>query len=127
MFEPVGEFEIIAAAKKTDKEICGLQVGPNKYILMDNAAKEPKKYFCFFQDDMLKAYLQFGTAIIGVFHSHPNGRVTPSSTDLEFHTPGKNMIIIADRKIYNYGDPTGQDSLDSIPQNPGAVGNPYTL
>ena len=127
MFEPVGAFEVIAEALKSDEEICGLQVGPDSYVLMGNAASDRKKYFCFYQDEMLKAYIQFGEAIIGVFHSHPNGRTTPSSTDLEFHSPGKNLIIIADRKMYNYGDPTRPNAADPISEDPGTVGNPYTL
>ena len=128
MFVPRGKDYILDyVSKHPEVECCGLQVGFNEFIIMQNAANEPGKYFSFHNCETLEAYLQFGPKIIGIWHSHPTGRETPSSTDLEFHVPGMNLIIIANGKMINHGIPTRQDPADSIPESTGTVGNPYTL
>lgn len=75
--------EAIAHAKEDlENEICGLVVifkGKRKYIRCNNSAANPKDDFVIPAEDWVKA--DAAGEIVGIVHSHPRSRPTPSQAD----------------------------------------------
>ncbi len=91
------------AAKSPDHEVCGLLLGQGSrvsdIVLADNVAENPERQFEIDPAVLINAHRQQragGPAILGCYHSHPNGRVEPSSQDAEMADQiGWLWIIIA--------------------------------
>ncbi|MEM7569840.1 MAG: M67 family metallopeptidase [Pseudomonadota bacterium] len=91
---PLALAEQIAAHSCDDfpREACGLligtatgtHVGVHSIAACDNVAEDPSKSFEIAPADLLTAHREAraqGLAVIGHYHSHPNGLTRPSSTD----------------------------------------------
>ncbi|MBE7637945.1 hypothetical protein GUA87_13895 [Sneathiella sp. P13V-1] len=70
------------------EEACALLIGNDacvsQVIVSENIASEPKRFFEIDPTVRIKAEKQCredGRAVIGVFHSHPDGDARPSKTD----------------------------------------------
>jgi len=85
---------VVEAKQAFPTECCGLLLGhmQNQQVhivrplAMHNASAEPELGFEFDAREQLLAYRGAdaeGLEILGHYHSHPNGRVGPSPTDLE--------------------------------------------
>ncbi len=71
-----------------DEECCGLLLGHDRTVeqveLSTNVAEDPKTHFEIDPSTLIlaeKSARQGGLAILGYFHSHPNGRAEPSLDD----------------------------------------------
>ncbi len=91
------------AAKSPDHEVCGLLLGQGSrvsdIVLADNLAENPARQFEVDPIVLINAHRRQragGPAILGCYHSHPNGRVGPSPQDAEMADQiGWLWIIIA--------------------------------
>ncbi len=86
-------------------EACGLLVGTEesdtvlvrRLVPMNNIADDPRSgYLIDPEDYLLTDRMAEGenAAVVGVYHSHPDGSATPSRTDLELAWPGWSYVII---------------------------------
>ncbi len=99
------------AAAAYPQECCGLLVGEGnaeitvvEVISAPNMAEEPRKGFAIdpqLQFDTLRATRDTldrveGRRVVGHYHSHPNGRATPSAHDFAMaHDPDAVWLILA--------------------------------
>ncbi|HTI31407.1 MAG TPA: M67 family metallopeptidase [Sphingomonas sp.] len=91
---------IVAADPR--REVCGLLLGHEgeieAIIEAANVATDPRVSFEIdprVQIDAVKAARNGGLAIIGSYHSHPNGAARPSQWDLELARSGELWLIFA--------------------------------
>jgi desampylase len=90
-----------------DCECCGLLFGSNYRVvgaqLADNVASDPSQNFEIDPLSLITAEKQTrqgGSAILGYFHSHPNGIAKPSSTDQRMAQPdGRVWVIIGSGQL----------------------------
>jgi proteasome lid subunit RPN8/RPN11 len=97
--------ELVArAAASPDREICGLLLGTETEILGSvptrNMSANPEKAFEIDPQalfDQARGERAGGMAMIGHYHSHPNGRAEPSRCDAAaaVGTPSKLWLILA--------------------------------
>jgi desampylase len=97
---------IAHAAETPDIEVCGLLLGHGLHVAeaqrCDNVSGCPADSF---EIDPLaliaahKAQRAGGLAIIGHYHSHPNGVLTLSERDKEFAAKGDIVVIVANGRI----------------------------
>jgi proteasome lid subunit RPN8/RPN11 len=85
---PAIETMIAAAGAAHPHEACGLLLGDNATITAArttaNVAAQPETHFEIDPAALIAAHRVAraqGARVIGYFHSHPNGRATPSPTD----------------------------------------------
>lgn len=78
------------AARRQDEEICGLLLGRDGHVMrilpVANRAAAPGNRFLLDPAEHVRAQRQArreGMAIIGHYHSHPSGDVSPSPVDAE--------------------------------------------
>ncbi|MEH6756774.1 MAG: M67 family metallopeptidase [Parasphingorhabdus sp.] len=116
-------------AKETaPEEVCGLLFGNNgtvlSYAAAKNVAKNPARHFEIDPMALIAAERAMrggGAPIVGYYHSHPSGSVSPSKTDAAMAAPdGRIWLIIngqdvaawrsvANGKIYGRFDPITLD------------------
>lgn len=78
-----------AEAAADPREICGLLLGSEDAIAdalaLPNVAPDPARHFAISPSDQFAA-ARFaraaGLAVVGCYHSHPNGNMAPSAADL---------------------------------------------
>ena len=95
--------QIIDHSERTpDREVCGLLLGDETAIVAvipaDNLADDPRDSFELdpaAQFAALRAARGGGPAVIGHYHSHPNGRPDPSPRDAATASPGELWMIVA--------------------------------
>ena len=83
-------------------EACGLLAGQNgrvtKVYLMANAARSPVRYVVE-PDALVRVFEETeerGWDLVGIFHSHPAGPLSPSATDIaEAYYPDSAYVICA--------------------------------
>jgi desampylase len=96
-----------AAAAKPEQEICGLLYGRyDRVQSIEIASNVAERRTIAFEIDPValiaahRAARTGGPPILGCFHSHPNGRMSPSPTDEASSTgDGSIWLIIADGNI----------------------------
>lgn len=81
------------AARELPREACGVIV-KGRAIPCRNNHKDPEHFFNVHEQDLLAVYEVWGD-IDGMYHSHPNGRQSPSEADLLGACPGKRYLIAA--------------------------------
>lgn len=75
-------------------EVCGFIIeGPNRpdpngalalnVVVADNTSDNPGNSFRISADDTIRVYEQYGNLIVGIFHTHPSGRLTMSQRDID--------------------------------------------
>lgn len=92
-----------AAAATPDEEVCGLLLGTGsrveRLVPARNVARDPARSFEIDPATLLAAHREArgnGLAVIGHWHSHPNGRREPSARDAARATDnGQIWLIIA--------------------------------
>lgn len=89
-----------AAAATPDVEICGLLLGRDgavtELLPCTNVAADPRDSFEIDPAALIAAHRSArngGPALIGHYHSHPNGRADPSARDAAAAEPGSHWII----------------------------------
>jgi desampylase len=89
------------AAATPDVEVCGLLFGTPGHITAfqptRNVAKRPETRFEIDPKALIaahKAAREGGNAIIGHYHSHPNGLAELSETDSAMASPGEGVWLI---------------------------------
>jgi proteasome lid subunit RPN8/RPN11 len=97
--------ELVAlATASSDHEICGLLLGTDTEILgfieTRNVSATPERAFEIDPQalfDQARAERAGGMAMLGHYHSHPNGRAEPSPCDVAsaVGTPSKLWLILA--------------------------------
>jgi len=105
------------AAEAGDAECCGLIFGrrnhAEKLELTPNISADPARHFEIDPARLIaaeKAERSGGLPLAGYFHSHPNGRVSPSQYDTEMaYEDGRIWLIIANEDItaWRYQGPDG--------------------
>lgn len=99
------------------EEVCGLLVGItdetdvfiDNFLLMRNVSPTPEQAFEIDPEALLqmqKLLREQKVDIIGVYHSHPTGNITPSQSDLDqANSPGWVWLIgaINEHEEYHYG------------------------
>ncbi len=90
-----------AALASPEQEICGLLLGEalrvTAILPAANVAPDPATRFEIEPAVLIsahKAARDGGLAIIGCYHSHPDGRATPSPRDAEGAEPGSIWVIV---------------------------------
>jgi desampylase len=91
-------------------ECCGLLLGKDNVVVRvertANVAADPLRSFEIDPAALIAAEKQGrqgGPAIMGYFHSHPNGRAKPSSDDADSaSTDGRYWLIIANGEITSW-------------------------
>ncbi|MCC5809951.1 MAG: M67 family metallopeptidase [Ectothiorhodospiraceae bacterium] len=88
------------------REACGLLLGEEmpeghtqvtRLVPMNNIADDPRTGYLIDPEDYLRTDREAaaeGLAVVGVYHSHPDGKPTPSETDRELAWPGWSYVII---------------------------------
>ena len=92
-----------AAAATPDEEVCGLLLGTGsrveQVVSARNVARDPARSFEIDPATLLSTHREArgaGLAVIGHWHSHPNGRREPSARDAARATQnGQIWLIIA--------------------------------
>jgi proteasome lid subunit RPN8/RPN11 len=95
-----------AAATAWPREACGLLFGTDDAVLdwqqTDNVASTPETHFEIDPAALfaaLRAERAGGAALIGYWHSHPNGVATPSATDAAMATDERLWLIVGGGEI----------------------------
>lgn len=95
-----------AAHATPDREICGLLLGEGLRVTnilpAANSAPDPATGFEIDPAILITAHKTAragGPAIIGCYHSHPNGKAEPSPRDAEAAEPGSVWVIVANGQI----------------------------
>lgn len=90
------------ASDAGQRECCGLILGRGnrveELVLCDNVAAQPARHFEIDPVTLIiaeKAARTGGLAILGYFHSHPNGLAQPSATDADMAAAdGRYWIVL---------------------------------
>lgn len=110
------------AAKSGDCECCGLLLGDNGHVealeLVDNVAADPKSHFEINPVDLIaaeRASRAGAPAIVGYFHSHPNGLARPSAEDARMAAAdGRIWVIVADGEASAWRKLPGQRGFEAV-------------
>jgi proteasome lid subunit RPN8/RPN11 len=94
-----------AAERAFPEECCGLLVGTGEeavtvteVVAGENTAADKETHFAIdpqLQFDTLRAGRERGLRVVGHYHSHPNGRATPSAEDLAMAVDASVWLIVA--------------------------------
>lgn len=98
---------LLAARDRAPNEACGLLLGSGMNVVSvqatANVAADPLDHFEIDPVALIAAHKAArlgGPAVIGYFHSHPNGLARPSATDAENAArDGRVWIIVANNTI----------------------------
>ena len=90
-----------------EQECCGIMLGQDNIVeemlLADNVAPDPATHFEINPTILIaaeKAARDQGAAIIGYFHSHPNGLAQPSATDATMTAAdGRYWVILTNETV----------------------------
>jgi desampylase len=90
-----------------EHECCGLMLGQganvHELLLSDNVSPQSRTHFEIDPAILIaaeKAARAGGPAILGYFHSHPNGRAQPSATDAEMAAAdGRYWLVVTDEMV----------------------------
>lgn len=76
--------EFLLSLWNEDVELCGFVLKDGQIYLIDNAAQDPSRNFCF-STESLKDFLMEHSIndVDGMFHTHPSGRTSPTQGDIE--------------------------------------------
>jgi desampylase len=108
------------AARAAPQECCGLLLGQGRRVeearLAANIADDPLLRFEIDPAALIAAHREAragGAALIGYFHSHPQGHPLPSATDCE-HASGDGRVwaIIAGREMTFWRD--GENGFEAL-------------
>ncbi|WP_157220528.1 Mov34/MPN/PAD-1 family protein [Flavisphingomonas formosensis] len=100
------------AAAEPGREVCGLLFGDEDRITAydpaDNVAEAPERTFEIDPRALfaaLRAERQGGPRLVGHYHSHPSGDVTPSACDAAMAEPGRLWLIVSggDARLWQAG------------------------
>ena len=116
--------QLLAVAAATPaEEVCGLLFGEGRiedFQLTTNEAADPSRWFEIDNASLIaamRAQRAGGPKLIGHFHSHPQGRAEPSSTDLaQASLDGQIWLIIAGEhmRAWRLTEGNGFDEIDLI-------------
>jgi len=92
-------------AARWPEETCGILVGKwrggivrvEDFRPIRNASCEPQTTFMFDPEEWVRAFFEVrdkGKAVVGVFHSHPDGRLLPSIADRKAQLPWGTCWIV---------------------------------
>lgn len=81
-------------------EACGVVAG-GQVIRIANVASDPGSFFEMHAQQLIDVYENYG-GIQGIYHSHPGGRETPSSTDRSMAPPSVPYYIVTLGQVYEY-------------------------
>lgn len=97
---------VAEAAETPEHEVCGLLLGEGLHVIAAiaarNVADTPETAFEIDAQTLIaahKAARAGGPAVIGHYHSHPNGRAEPSARDAAAARGGEVWVIVADGDI----------------------------
>lgn len=97
---------IAHAAETPDVEVCGLLLGIGCHVLearrCANVSDRPSDSFEIDPLDLMaahKAQRAGGLAVIGHYHSHPNGVLALSERDKGFAAKGDIVVIVANGRV----------------------------
>ena len=94
------------AAAGPDVEVCGLLLGEGlrveRVVACRNVAEEPATGFEIDPQALIaahKAARDGGPAVLGHYHSHPNGKAEPSARDAVMARGGEVWVIVAGGEV----------------------------
>lgn len=92
---------IAHARRATPEEACGLLLGqhdrPTEVVRLSNHARQPVRHYALDPLEYMQVERsadQRGLAVVGVWHSHPEGGADPSETDRRAAWPGWLYVIV---------------------------------
>ncbi|SFR97290.1 Mov34/MPN/PAD-1 family protein [Sphingomonas jatrophae] len=96
----------VLAAADPGREVCGLLLGAGEVVTAilpaANVAANPARAFEVDPAVLLAAHRAArdgGPAVLGCYHSHPNGVARPSARDAAAAQPGQLWLIVAAREV----------------------------
>lgn len=92
---------IASALEHAPREIVGYVVHPWELIFVPNIAEDPN-LFEVADEVQLQVYTEYGKRLVGIFHSHPAGRRTPSTSDIEYAPQGLRYWIITPIEVIEW-------------------------
>src|SRR5690606_40166777 len=103
-------------------EACGLLFGTNSRIerasVVDNVAADPRGFFEIDPAALFAALRNErsgGEALLGYWHSHPNGRAEPSATDAAMAAPDGRLWLIVGRNELTAWRLNVNAAFDAVP------------
>jgi len=92
-------------AARWPEETCGILMGDwrggivrvEDFRPVRNASREPLRSFMFDPEEWVRAFFEarkWGRDVVGVFHSHPDGRLSPSEADRKAQLPWGTCWIV---------------------------------
>lgn len=95
------EFVLEAAERRTPHEACGITLG-GVAVELTNVSKTPETTFHVLPEELRPLVLASDAPWDGVWHSHPDGAVHPSTDDLAWHPAGRRLYIVASGRVFEY-------------------------
>jgi len=90
-----------AAIAGAGREVCGFVLRDWELLPMRNVAAGDSE-FAMDDDELLTVYANRGNSLLGVYHSHPTGRETPSDVDAMYAPHGLRYWIITNHNVYEW-------------------------
>jgi proteasome lid subunit RPN8/RPN11 len=90
-----------SAVGAAPREICGFVLVTWGLVFMRNVAREEGR-FAMDDESLLDFYREYGRQCIGMFHSHPDGRTSPSGIDAEYAPKGMRYWIATLTSVYEW-------------------------
>ena len=75
------------------KERCGVWTRGSFYE-MENLSASPDRNYQMSAKEIRNVVDLSGFPVLGIWHSHPDGKTAPSQTDIDFHPVGYHMAIV---------------------------------
>lgn len=101
MPEHIREFLGHAAWAQGGHEICGFILQDWGILFISNVS-DVEGEFEMHPPELLAAHQNYGKLLIGVFHSHPSGRVSPSNTDIDYAPQGLRYWIVTPDEVVEW-------------------------
>lgn len=74
-------------ANGTNEEVCGYIMKDWSFIKVPNVAEDPKTGFFFHTEISRSLQQEYAGQFLGIYHSHPGGKPSPSIHDLDGWPP----------------------------------------
>jgi len=89
------------AANKPTQEICGIILQDWTVVPITNVAESDAEFYMD-ETELLRWMIKTNGDLLGVYHSHPNGRPHPSDVDETFTYPLYRYFIAAGSHLYEW-------------------------
>jgi proteasome lid subunit RPN8/RPN11 len=92
---------LTAMARSSPREICGFILGDWTICPIRNVAKNDRD-FEMDQKEQISFFTKYFNYVIGVYHSHPGGRETPSDRDIAYAPARMRYWIVTPERVIEW-------------------------